>query len=171
MPDRRRAAGVFAAGLTTALLAWTGPSGAAEPWSFYANPRFCYAVDIPPGFAVATEADNGDGATLADAASGARLAVWGANLVEGDFRSDAAGRADSYAQDGWQLSLRRIADARASLSGSRKDRVLYVRGIDLGDGQTAYFELDYPRAGLKAFDPVVERLVRSLAKAKGCSAR
>jgi len=169
MFHRRRAAGVFAAALAVLLLA--GPSGAAEPWSFYANPRFCYAVDIPPGFAVETESDNGDGATLADAASGARLAVWGSNIVEGDFKSEAAGRADSYAKDGWQLSLRRIGDARASLSGSRKDRVLYVRGIDLGDGQAAYFELDYPRAGLKAFDPVVERMVRSLAKAQECSAR
>jgi hypothetical protein len=166
----RRATGAFAA----ILLAWAGlspaaPAATADSWSAYANPRFCYGVDVPPGFTVAAEPDNGDGVTLASKDSGARLLVWGANIVEGDFKSDAAGRADGYRHDGWQISLRRIGDGKASVSGSRKDRILYLRGIDLGDGQVAYFELDYPRAGLKAFDPVVDRLVRSLAKGQDCT--
>ena len=173
MAHRRRTAGIFAAGLTAVLLTWAAPSmaapsAAADTWSIYGNARFCYGVDVPPGFTVTAEPDNGDGVTLDAADSGARLLVWGTNLMD-TFRTDAASRLEEYGHDGWRMTLHRIADGKASLSGSKGGQILYVHGIDLGDGQAAWFQLDYPQSRAKAFDPVVNRLVRSLAKGQECT--
>jgi hypothetical protein len=165
---RRRTAGIFAAGLTAALLAWAAPSVAASDWSVYGNPRFCYGVDVPPGFSVTAEPDNGNGVTMGSKETGARLLVWGTNLMD-TFRTDAASRLEEYTHDGWRMTLHRIADGKASLSGSKGGQILYVRGIDLGDGQAAWFQLDYPQSRAKAFDPVVDRLVRSLTKGQECT--
>ena len=169
----RRTTGVFAAGLLAVLLAGAAPSLAAPPvtadtWSAYGNARFCYGVDVPPGFTVTAEPDNGDGVTMGSTESGARLLVWGANLMD-TFRTEAASRLEEYTHDGWRMTLHRIADGKASLSGSKGGQILYVRGIDLGDGQAAWFQLDYPQSRAKAFDPVVDRLVRSLGKGQECT--
>lgn len=170
MPHRPRTL-IAAALLALGLVGGTASSHAAADWSGYGNPRFCYVVDVPPGFAVTSEADNGDGATLDSAETGARLLAWGTNLAEGDFASDVAGRVESYGKEGWNVTLQRVAAGHASVSGSKGGQIVYLRGIDLGGDQAAYVEITYPQAQVKAFDPIIDRLARSLAKGKDCGAR
>jgi hypothetical protein len=138
----------------------------AADWSHYANARFGYGIDIPPGFSGQGEADNGDGQRFRGP-SGTALAVWGGNIVESNFEAHVAEAMASADADGWSLSYQASTPSWASYSGSRNGRILYAREIALcGGTQYAAFQLDYAEPELGAMDAVVGRLVRSL-KATG----
>ena len=139
----------------------------AADWEPYLNGRFGYAVDIPPGFTLSNEAENGDGRTYAK--GGATLSVWGHYLAAGPFEEEVAARRAIYGQEGWSLSYDRQTAGWASLSGTRSDRILYHRLIRLCDDAVASFVLEYPAAMKAEISPVVGRLVKSLHPAEGCS--
>lgn len=139
----------------------------AAGWEPYVNGRFGYAVDIPPGFALSSEADNGDGRTYAK--DGATLAVWGHYLAAGPFELDVADRRATYKQEGWDLSYDRQKAGWASLSGTRGDRILYHRTIRLCDDAVASFVLEYPVSMKAEISPFVGKLVKSLHPAEGCT--
>jgi hypothetical protein len=137
----------------------------ADDWSSYDNARFLYAIDIPPGFSAIAEADNSDGGVSTSATGHAELRIWGAYLGDQDFASDIADRIQSETSDGWKISYDRRLDEEASWSGSKGDRVVYVRAITGCDDAVLYFRLEYDRSSLKAYDAVVGRLVKSLRPA------
>ncbi|WLR96074.1 hypothetical protein [Shinella sumterensis] len=139
----------------------------AAEWTPYANARFGFAVEIPPGFALVREADNGDGQSYANGE--ARLAVWGHTLAEGDFKEDVAERRATYAREGWYLSYDRQTAGWASLSGTRGTSILYHRAIALCEGAAASFVLEYPDTMKAEISPLVGRLVKSLRPAQGCT--
>lgn len=140
---------------------------AAAGWEPYVNDRFGYAVDIPPGFALSSEADNGDGRTYSK--GGAALAVWGHYLAAGPFELYVADRRATYKQEGWDLSYDRQKAGWASLSGTRGDRILYHRTIRLCDDAVASFVLEYPESMKAEISPFVGKLVKSLHPAEGCT--
>jgi hypothetical protein len=141
------------------------PAFAAD-WTHYANARFGYSIDVPPGFVAGGEADNGDGQVFASPT--ARLTIFGGNIVEGDFEAEARQRRQWATDEGWGLTYQVSTPAAASFSGKRGSRILYTRLIALcGGTQFAMFSLDYSTTDLRAFDPVVERLVRSLRAGDG----
>lgn len=150
------------------LLAPSGPAVAAD-WAQYENARFGYAVAIPPGFAGGEEALNGDGRVYTSDDGRATLRVYGGNIVEADFEA-ALSTAMGYAEEaGWSLSYKRVTPSWASYSGSRNSQILYARAIaSCGGSQYASFELVYPAAMLREFDPIVERMVGSLKAVGGC---
>jgi hypothetical protein len=148
------------------LLILPAPAFAAE-WEPYANARFGFAVDIPPGFALVREADNGDGRTYGN--GGATLAVWAHYLTAGDFAEEVADRRVTYGQEGWDLSYDRETTGWASLSGTRGDRILYHRIIALCGDAVASFVLDYPQSMKAEISPFVGKLVKSLHPAEGCT--
>jgi hypothetical protein len=135
----------------------------AAGWTHYVNARFGYGIDIPPGFSEVQEADNSDGGVSRSADGAAELKVWGAYLVDSDFRSDVARRVRSDAADGWTISYDRRTGGNASWSGSKGPHILYVRALKGCEDSTAYFQLIYDRAQLKAYDKIVDRLVKSLS--------
>jgi hypothetical protein len=137
----------------------------AEGWQRYANARFGYAIDIPPGFSAVAEADNSDGGTSRSA--DAELAVWGAWLVDTGFSADVAERMRGDEADGWTLSYRRETASGASWSGLRDGRILYARAVPLCDGAAGYFRLEYPQTNAKGFDAVVKTLVKGFG-GSGC---
>lgn len=137
-------------------------------WSRYANARFGYGIDVPPGFSAAPEADNGDGASFAPADGAERLTVWGGSVTEPDFEAEVAQRIAWTEADGWAITYRAVTPRWASYSGTRAGRVLYARLVAAcGGTEFAAFTLEYGIAELARFDPVVARLVRSL-KPGGC---
>lgn len=137
-------------------------------WGHYANQRFSYSIDIPPEFSAIDEAENGDGGMSRSGDKLSELAVWGANLVEGDLGDDFASRLAAAEADGWTVSYRRETPKWASWSGSLQGRLFYARAIALCDGQAAYFLFEYPRARQASYDPIVKRLVKSLKNARSC---
>ena len=49
----------------------------------YVNARYGYGIDIPAGFVVEPEADNGDGCKMHPVGGGVELLVYGSNNVQG----------------------------------------------------------------------------------------
>jgi len=138
-------------------------SGAtADGWDRYDNPRFAYAIDIPPGFSDVSEAENGDGGASTSADGRAELKAWGAYLAGRDFRSDVADRVQSDSSEGWDISYDRRTATNASWSGSKDGRVFYARAMMGCDDAAIYFRLEYDRSQLKTYDPIIRRLVKSL---------
>jgi hypothetical protein len=136
------------------------PLCAAE-WGHYVNERFGVEADVPPGFVPGEPPANGDGQGFATPT--ARLSIYGSLIVEGDFESVVAQRMKWTAEDGWAITYQAVTPSWASWSGKRGSRILYVRAIRMCGGSTlGAFELEYSEADRTAFDPVVERLVRSL---------
>ncbi len=154
----------------TGMLAVAGmPAAQAASWQVYSNPRYGYTIDIPPGFTLQSEADNGDGATFA-ASGGASLLVFGTNL-DGEFSQDAETRVGGEKDAQWTITYEKVTAAWASFSGVRKGDVLYERGVRLCDGGAGFFRLQYRKADIKRFNPLVTRMAKSLRPAAGCETR
>ena len=141
------------------------PAFAAD-WGHYTNTRFGYAVDVPPRFVAQGESDNGDGQVFKTPT--AVLTVFGGNVMETDFEAEVAQREQFAKDEGWAITYQVSSPQKASWSGKRGGRILYGRMIALCGGQQfASFELEYSSADLKAFNPVVDRLVSSLRATEG----
>lgn len=153
---------------TLAALVLALPASAADTWTNYANPRFGFAAVVPPGFALAQESDNGDGATFLSDDGRSELMLFGTQIVDGDFEDEVRQRIGWDANEGWAVNYDKVTPGWASYSGTRGPDILYVRGIVLCDGSAAYFHLRYPHDALKKFDPMIGRMVRALRPAGGC---
>ena len=148
------------------LLALPAPA-LAQSWEPYVNARFGFAVDIPPGFTLVQEADNGDGRTYAKGET--RLLVWANRLTDGTLEDEMIVRRRAYLREGWDISYDRQTAGWASLSGTLVDSILYHRMIALCDDAAASFVLEYPRSMKAEISPFVGRLVKSLRPAEGCT--
>jgi len=151
------------------LLAWliAVPAVSAADWQSYANARFGYRVEVPPGFKVGRAPDNDDGRTFTGP-NGDRILVFGTYLVDAAFEGEASNRIAQAMDDGWQISYSRVEADWASYSGTRGSRVLYVRGVQLCDEAAVFVMLEYRNRDLKTYDPIVKRMVASL-KPVGCA--
>ena len=139
-----------------------GPAAAAE-WASYGNARFGYEIAVPPGFACGPEADNGDGRICRSANGTQKLTIWGGYLVVSDFDGDVADRLKALTDGGWTITYQATTPGWASFSGTKGQRVIYVREISAcKGGQVAAFQLDYSSIDIGRMKPVVERLVPSL---------
>jgi hypothetical protein len=144
--------------LCFALLA--APALAAD-WGHYVNERFGVEADVPPGFVAGTPPVNGDG--LGFSTPTAHLSIYGSLIVEGDFESTVAQRLAWVQQDGWNITYQATTPSWASWSGKQGSRILYARAIRMCGGDIyGAFELEYSEVDLKAFNPIVDRLVASL---------
>jgi hypothetical protein len=143
-------------------------SALAGEWSGYENSRFGYVIDVPPDFSGTGEAENGDGQIFRSADGTQLLRVYGGNILEAGFEASVQAAMGHAADAGWSLSYERVTPSWASYSGTRNGMVLYARAIALcGGSQYAAFELEYPEVDLSKLDPVVNRLVQSLAATDG----
>lgn len=152
----------------TAILVLSAVPALAADWWPYDNLRFGYAIELPPEFRLSVRADNGDGLTLAPADQSARLLVFGTNIMDGDFSTEAKIRLALAKDDGWRISYTKANSRGISFSGTRQDRIVYVRGVALCNGGAAFFQMDYPKAAMQRYDAVVMRLVRSLRPTEKC---
>lgn len=146
-------------GTVSALMA---VPASADSWGRYDNRRFDYAIDIPPGFSGVAEAENGDGGMSLSADETAELRIWGAHLVERDFRADIAERIRSDVSEGWAISYDRRTAIKASWSGSKRGRIFYARAMKGCDDAAIHFRLEYEQSQLQSYDAIVGRLVESL---------
>ena len=150
------------------LLFATAPA-LAEDWGSYANPRFGYAVAVPPGFAGEGEAANGDGQRFRSRDGTQQLEVWGGHVMEASFEQAITAAMRATRDGGWMLSYERATPSWASWSGSRNGMIGYTRMIALcGGARYAAFRLVYPRRDLSRMDAVVDRLVGTLKANDDC---
>jgi hypothetical protein len=153
---------------TALLAAGVLPSTGAERGQRYVNPRFGYAITIPPSFGPIREAENGDGGVAQSPLGHAELAAWGANLSERGFRDEAAFRRADDRNEGWRITYIRTTPTFAVLSGTRNGRIAYQRGMPGCDGQAVFYRLEYDAAAKERFDPIIAGLTRSFRRTEGC---
>ncbi|MDM9644835.1 hypothetical protein [Rhizobium sp. S163] len=134
----------------------------------YGNGRFGYSVDLPEDFKIVLTPENGDGVGLESADGQAKLSVWGNYFTEGGFSQESDLRKKFEIDDGWKFTYEKRGAAWASYSGSKGDRIIYMRQIALCDDAMGNFTLDYPAAQQKRYGPVVDRLVKTLKAPKHC---
>jgi len=155
--------------LVLALLsALAFPATAEDDWHPYADSRFGYTVDIPPGFEMRAQAEAGEGARFHSNDNGATLIVFGTHPEGGDFETDVTERIAYEKADGWRIIFSRVSPEWASFSGARDREVFYARAIALCDGSVAYFRLQYRTSKLTSFDGVISRMAAALSPAEGC---
>lgn len=152
---------------TIALFLFVTPA-LAQYWTHYANARFGYELDIPPGFEGQGESDSGDGQIFYLPQSLQELTVWGGLLgvTAETFEGEAESRADAIMAAGWVISSASATPSWATLSGTRTNQALYQRMILLCDGESyAAFRITHPAKDLAAMSSVLEGLARSFAPA------
>lgn len=141
----------------------------AETWRGYANDRFGYEILIPPDLDMVAQSDNGDGATFKSSDGRQVLAVWGGNIIEGDFDYEVTTRLIALDEKSWNITYKAVTPTWASFSGSKGGQVIYWRAISLcGGTQYAMFQFDYPLSRLHALNDTVDRLVSTLAADGRC---
>jgi hypothetical protein len=140
----------------------------AADWKMYANGRFGYSVDLPADFKTILVPENGDGIGLASADGQAKLSIWGNNFSEGGFSQESDLRRRFEIDDGWKFTYEKRGASWASLSGVKRNRIIYMRQIALCDDAMGNFTLEYPVAQQKQYGPIVDRLVKTLKASRRC---
>ena len=150
-----------------AILILAPPAFAQAVWSYYANARYGYELDIPPGFEGQGESQNGDGQVfLLDGRVG-KLTVWGGYFVtEPDFESEANARFAADTDAGWAVTAQSATQSWATWSASKSGRVLQQHMIRLcDDAGYAAIRLEYAQVDRPRLDELVEPLILSLKSA------
>lgn len=152
--------------LTLALLFSAAPA-LAQYWGHYANARFGYEIDIPPGFEGNGESDNGDGQIFYDLAGEQGLTVWGGHLPDG-FEQAVADALAAAQADNLMVTDQSSTPQWASFSAQRDHRLVLQRMIALCDGASyAAFRIEFNIRDLGRMDDVVRGLARSFVPV-GC---
>jgi hypothetical protein len=154
----------------TALFAclFAASASAASGFEPYENGRFGYKIDLPSDFKKVRIPDNGDGIGLESADGAATLSVWGNHIMEGGFEAESDLRRKLQAQEGWKFSYEKRGSSWASFSGTRGDRIIYMREIALCNEAMGSFTIKYPASQRTRFGPVIDRLVKSLKAPQQC---
>ncbi|WP_375449795.1 hypothetical protein [uncultured Devosia sp.] len=147
------------------IMALMAAPASAQDWDYYANLRFGYQIDIPPGYVGLGESDNGDGQEFQRRRGAQRLVIWGGLLETGNESFEAeVNRLMQQAEAGaWHVTYQVTTPQWASFSAIKGARVHYQRMILLCDRQSyGSFSAEYSLRNLAEMDPIIDRLVGSL---------
>ncbi len=148
--------------IVTLIFALLALPAFAQGGERYDNARFGYGVDIPPGFFVQDDSDNGDGRTYAARGKPTYLMVWGGQLT-GDLEGEVAQRMDWDANEAWNITEQTTTPRWAEWSALKGSRMVHQRMIALCDGASyAALRAEYSVTDATAMDGVVEQMARSL---------
>lgn len=153
----------FALTLFTALMV-VSPAFAEAIWGYYANARYGYELDIPPGFEGQGESPNGDGQIfLFDGRVGKLTASAGHFVTEPSFESEANALFASDTEAGWGVTAQSATPSWATWSATKSGRVLQQHMIQLCDGSGyAAIRLEYAQTDRPKLDDLVQPLIVSL---------
>lgn len=140
------------------------PTLAQVPWGYYANARYGYELDIPPGFEGQGESQNGDGQVFLFDGRVGKLTAWGGSFVaEPDFESEANARFASDTAAGWGVMAQAASPGWATWSATKAGRVLQHHMIQLCDGAGyAAIRLEYAQVDRPKLDDLVQPIIVSL---------
>jgi hypothetical protein len=156
--------------LTVCFLLLAGAAAAAGDvlqWRTYVNERFGTAIEYPGSiFKAEPWPDNGDGLVF-KSRDGAEFTVSASynalsdnvQSLEQSLRHPASGGPDQYTNVTYRLSQPGLL----VLSGFRGDRVYYEKFLFGRSQETIHqFAIVYPRATKSIYDPIVERMSKSM---------
>jgi hypothetical protein len=144
--------------LALALVLFAAAPAAAQFWTQYANARFGYSLDIPPGYEAQGESDNGDGQVFFDPATTQTLTVWGGFVLD-DFEAEVRSIISSEEDDAWNITGETVTPSWAEFTALKGMRVLHQRLIAGCDGAAyAAFRLDYLVTDTSKIAEIIEGL-------------
>lgn len=140
------------------------PAFAQAAWGYYANARYGYQLDVPPGFEGQGESANGDGQVFLFDGRVGKLTAWGGYFVaEPDFESEANALFASDTEAGWGVMAQSATPSWATWSATKSGRVLQQHMIQLCDGAGyAAIRLEYAQVDRPKLDDLVQPLIVSL---------
>ncbi|MEQ1956085.1 hypothetical protein [Mesorhizobium sp. CN2-181] len=147
------------------MAASTGPSLAQE-WTAFGIRKAGIVFAVPPSFSLDRIAEDGQSATFLGPQE-ASLVVRGDHFLGGNFKQRVEALIADDGRHGWKVTYRRLTDSWASYSGIKGGMIRYVRVIVTCDDSVGVFAMDYSQTQKLPYDPVVFRMVKSLAS-EGC---
>ncbi|MEQ1953834.1 hypothetical protein [Mesorhizobium sp. CN2-181] len=153
------------AGTAIFLAASTGPT-LAQDWTAFGFRKAGIIFTVPPGFSLDHIAEDGQAATFLGPLD-ASLVVRGDHILGGNFKQRVEALIADDARRGWKVTYRRLTESWASYSGIKGGMIRYVRVIVTCDDSVGVFVMDYRQSQKLPYDPVVLRMVKSLAS-EGC---
>lgn len=146
--------------LALALLLLAVPAF-AQYWTHYANARFGYEIDVPPGFEHGGESANGDGQMFYNLEASQGVTVWGGSFLD-SFEQEAADAIARATTENWSITDQSLTPQWASFSAQRDHRIMVQRMIGLCDGASyAAFRIEFNIGDLARMDAILEGLARS----------
>jgi hypothetical protein len=136
-------------------------SPAETDWTTYTNPRFHYAVDLPPYLKPGPEPVDSDGRAFAG--EGVTVLVYGSNRINSpaqEFRAAIA----TWQQEGRVTYQVQTKDS-FTLSGIASGALFYQRSLTGKSGHDPLMvtvSIRYPADQAKAFAPTLARITKSL---------
>lgn len=144
--------------LALVLVLFAAAPAAAQFWTQYANARFGYSLDIPPGYEAQGESDNGDGQVFFDPATTQTLTVWGGFVLD-DFEAEVRSIISSEEDNAWNITGETVTPSWAEFTALKGMRVLHQRLIAGCDGAAyAAFRLDYLVTDTSKIAEIIEGL-------------
>ena len=140
----------------------------AQYWTQYANSRFGYSLDIPPGYEAQGESDGGDGQVFFDPGTTQTLVVWGGYIIE-DFESEVQTRIADAGGAAWNVTSETITPQWAEFTAIKGMRMLHQRMITGCDGSAyAAYALDYLVVDTARIAEIIEGLAPTLQPPTNC---
>jgi len=160
----------FLALLAVLLLAVPGWAAAAPGWSRFVHAPSGAAADVPPDFAVdAANEVPGTGRLFRSADGRALLHVSGQPITAGQFSDFIAAIIARDQDEGWSVTFRSETPHWAAWTASRGGMILHGRVILVCDEtQVATARFTYPALDIGRYEPVADRVARSLGQDGGC---
>jgi hypothetical protein len=128
----------------------------------YENDRYGYRIDIPTGFFEQHGMETGDGTSFALAGKHTFLVVFGEEIVS-NFDAEVARRMADASDDAWNITDQAITPGWARFSAIKGFRIRYQHMMQLCADTLAGFALEYSVTDSKEMEPVIDKLVPSLA--------
>ncbi len=138
-----------------------------DEWGHYANTRFGYEIDVPPGLLARGEA--GDGAGQDFTSPTVTLMVTGEAADAAGFEAAVADWRQWEERQGWNVMFQATTPSEAQFSGRRSGWAIEARAISLCGGRAlARYQLEYGTADGPRLRPVIEQLARSFRATGRC---
>jgi hypothetical protein len=142
-------------------------AASAEAWRRYTNDRFGTSVEIPAYFRAQPAPANDDGGTFVSSDGSSRILVYGSyapSVVVETFAAYRSWSKEETLKEGYTVSYDAAGKDWFALSGSKGDRIIYVKVIAACPDHSLahHVSIEYPAAEKDCYDAVVRRLSRSL---------
>jgi hypothetical protein len=138
-------------------LALAMTAGAEEKWKTHTNARFGFRLSHPPGLVASRAPDNGGGQEFHTKDKEFSLASFAHFLQEGDTLEKLW--AEEVKQLGKAVTYKKKGDSWYVVSGV-KDGTEFYHKTYVKDGNFASFQITYPHAKAKQYDPWVEKIAK-----------
>ena len=139
---------------------WQAPvTLGSDGWMLYENPRFGFALPVPPGMKALRPPDNGDGQAFATLDDKVRLAGWGSFNVDNLGDVDTRWK-EELAEEDRTITYKKKTANWCVVSGVNKDGTGFYTRYTADKNHCAGWTITYPQPDEKKYQAWVERIAK-----------